>query len=257
MQDTEWDTFCDDEVAVARKKGCESAEGPCEACMGTRWISYDVYSEGGLLYPTAEECPGEGLKRRLDLFNRALLPGKHHRCGFSNYEDVAPQSFPIRDRLVRWAQGYRPDMPGQRGLLIAGPNGVGKTHLLVAVARFLTINRGIEVLYRDWGSIVSSMRSAISEKRDVEEVLMPLRRTKVLILDELGRGKATDWQQRALEGVIDSRYKNEMVTTLVATNLDDSDLRQNVQDLIMSRLAEVCEQVVLDGDDYRQTGGRT
>jgi DNA replication protein DnaC len=253
MTDEAVQTFSKGEYAEARK--ADGGEcGKCPSCEGEQYISQDLW-KGGHVYATAEPCPGKVLRRRLDLFNAAKCPGKHHACGFGNYEVFSPAMGVISTWVKQWAVDYIPNTMGQRGILLGGRHGTGKTHLLVALVRHLTIGRGIPCQYLDWGDLVQKMRSGFSKNTDSEEVLRPYMTTPVLVLDELGKGEAKEWKLDALEGLIDRRYRNEAVVTLVGTNLGDKDLRGKVGERIMSRLAECSRQMVLQCDDYRRRRG--
>lgn len=255
MEDDSWRTRSEGEVAVAYKLECQSEEGEskgyCEACCNSNWISYDHVTAGGHKYPTAEPCPGQAVARRIELFNQARFPGKHHSCSFASFDAFYPGYASIVSRIRDWTTDLRMDMPGQRGLLLEGGHGTGKTHLLVAIGRYLTMDRGIQCRYLDWGDLVAKLGSAMSRDMDQMEVIQPYLDAPVLLLDELGKGKASDWRAEQLETIVDRRYRNEFAVTIAATNYGAKDLGGKVHDRTMSRLAEGVP-FLLHGPDYRR-----
>jgi DNA replication protein DnaC len=80
-----------------------------------------------------------------------------------------------------------------RGLLLAGPCGVGKTHLAVAILHGL-IEKGVPCLFYECGAMLKEVQDsydAASRSSEVK-VLAPLFDTEVLVLDELGASRPTD-----------------------------------------------------------------
>lgn len=261
--DDAWFTMSKGEYARAsrRKSECEH----CESCFGTGWVSYEETREGLSNHPYTftKPCPGQSLDRRLELFNEARCPGLHHKCRFGDevsagdggWADVPVKegnATEVHKRVKQWAELVKPGQPDQKGILLGGTHGTGKTHLLVAAIKHLTIKRGIQCRYMDWGDLIAEMRQGFGKGQDADQVLAPYMQTRVLVLDELGKGSATDWRLEALEALIERRYRNQELVTVAATNLDDEVMRTKLGERIMSRLAAGCRQVAMVGKDWRR-----
>src|SRR5262249_46220 len=94
-------------------------------------------------------------------------------------------------------------------------------------------------------------------------LLAPVLDTEVLVLDELGAQKPSDWVRDQVAYVLNYRY-NENKTTIVTTNYYDRDereggrmgitdtLSQRITERIRSRLFEMCKTIRMDGIDYRK-----
>ena len=150
-----------------------------------------------------------------------------------------------------------------RGLLLMGSVGVGKTHLAVSILKGLT-ERGFGCLFYDFGTLLKEIQDSYNATAQSSEmdVLMPVLTTDVLVLDELGASKPTDWVRDTLAHVINTRY-NEKKFTVFTTNYPDDrpngreeTLEDRVGVRVRSRLYEMCRTVFVDGRDYRRTFDR-
>ena len=97
------------------------------------------------------------------------------------------------------------------------------------------------------------------------DVLGPVMRADMLVLDDLGAEKTSEWVEETLNLIVNTRY-SEKRTTIFTTNYDDNPDSTDPDSLLFrigvrmrSRLHEMCEFLYLDGADYRElppNGGR-
>lgn len=136
----------------------------------------------------------------------------------------------------------------RRGIYLHGPVGTGKTYAAYAIlkklgdmgirARFYTATDLLDLLRDDFGHKDSYNLERLLESR------------AVLIIDDLGSEKPSEWVTETLHRIIDKRYK-EVLPTIITSNLSLDELVDRVGDRIPSRLAEMCDIVKLDGKDRR------
>jgi DNA replication protein DnaC len=146
-----------------------------------------------------------------------------------------------------------------------GPCGVGKTHLSVAVLRGL-IEKGVPCLFYEFGALLKEIQDTYNAALQSSEskVLAPVYETEVLVLDELGAVKPTDWVRDAMMQIVGQRY-NDKKLTIFTTNYPDPDpdpderrkvsketLEERIGVRLRSRLYEMCRTVVVEGGDYRR-----
>ena len=260
-----------DERAEARF--CEECFEECPACQGDEF-EY-VRDERGYRY--AQRCDVCGtLRERLEAFNHARIPARYHErsATLGRFQTKDPDGKPIGNlpeiqmRLFRWVRGFE---PGDSGFLLHGKVGTGKTHLLAGIVRHLTLEKGISSRFVEFTHLLSELREQFDEGRGESAILGPLAELPVLAIDELGKGRNTEWQLSILDQIISKRY-NRGLTTLFTTNypLDDrhkaersnkgsiarqatrETLRERIGERVFSRLHEMTEFLHLDAPDFRK-----
>jgi len=151
----------------------------------------------------------------------------------------------------------------EHGLLLMGPVGVGKTHLAVSILNRL-LERGIPCLFYEFGSLLKEIQSSYNSSTQTSEwrVLAPVFQANVLVLDELGSSKPTQWVQDTMYHIINTRYNDRKITIFTTNYLDerrndrDERLEDRIGSRLRSRLHEMCRTVVIDGEDFRRTLNR-
>lgn len=146
-----------------------------------------------------------------------------------------------------------------RGLLLKGTCGVGKTHLATAILRGL-IEKGVRCLFVEFGALLKEIQesyNSVSQSSELK-VLAPVYEAEVLVLDELGASKPTDWVRDTMMQIIGTRYNDRRLTIFTTNYTDVSRLHteETLEDRIgvrlRSRLFEMCKTVVIEGADYRR-----
>lgn len=167
----------------------------------------------------------------------------------ARYADAACE---LGDRLAAMAREGR-------GAYLSGPVGAGKTHALMAAARQLAPYSRTRCRVVAFSALVTQARSAWrSNGGDGYDWLLDAARKPVLMLDELGEGRMTEGYAADLYRIVDARYQDGL-PLLCASNLalpvlgdalmagtDETTARR-----IVSRLAEMCEPIAVDGPDRR------
>lgn len=252
-RDDSWFTTSEGSYAVARRK--ESSIESCESCYGTGSITFEVARPdltNLFQYSMCEPCPGAGLDDKLAFFSAARCPAYLHGATFKGYEIASSTQGDALERVSEMAASVE---AGDRGIMLAGSPGTGKTHLLVAMIKKMTIGRGKPCRYMDIGDLVKMAKQGF-ESHTTEKLMEPLERVPFLFIDELGKGDGKEWRQDLLEGLLDRRYRNCCLTTCFASNLSGDELGKKVGDRVMSRLKEMAATCNIIAPDYRERGQR-
>lgn len=221
----------------------------CEVCFGT---GMEIVPGKG-----ARKCVCRKRDKHFDQLELARIPKRYEKCHFNTYNAQTVS----QKAALKYAQNFTSDFPAvDRGLLLIGDVGVGKTHLAVSILKGLT-ELGFSSLFYEFGVLLKEIQGSYNPNTFTSElsVLAPVLKAEVLVLDELGASKPTDWVRDTLYHIINSRY-NEKKFTIFTTNFPDErvDNRQEtLEDRIgvstRSRLYEMCKTVVIKGEDFRRT----
>ena len=190
----------------------------------------------------------------------AQIPERYRDCTIENYKLNLPKNHPSHAKARARARKFIEDWKAcDRGLLFVGTVGVGKTHLAVAILRTLVEENGVKGVFCDFSDLLERIQATFSKANSdsADDVLAPYRDAELLVLDELGARRPTDWVRDVLYGLINTRYNRQRIT-IVTSNYGDvvgpngeEQLEKRVGNMVRSRLYEMCDLVALEGSDYR------
>jgi DNA replication protein DnaC len=234
----------------------------CPLCSGTGWQSIATGSDRRV---TRCECRLQ--VRAQSLLTAAHIPKRYEHCELSNFEFDGPHAglLPARMAACKFVEEYPVD---NTGLLLIGSIGVGKTHLAVGIIKELTLSKGIACLFCDYRELLKHIQNSYNASVPTTEldVLRPVFETEVLVLDELGAVKPTEWVWDTVSLILNTRY-NDNRTSIITTNFDDrpaggvagargaareETLGDRIGERMRSRLQEMCRIVKMEGEDFRQ-----
>lgn len=250
------------EFAHAVVCGCV---GTCPLCRGSGWVAAPGTS--GRLAPQAR-CRCRALFSAIERFDRAHLPARHAASTLRSFKP----SGRLTQAFIRVFEAVR-DWPVKRGpaptrgLVLWGEVGRGKTHLLAAMLRELAFTRGLTVRFVEFSHLLADLKSGFDRGIAAADLLDPLVEVDVLGIDELGKGRRTDFEEAVIDEIVSRRY-NAWRPVLATTNyrpkpasgaqhnLADPErtaqtLGDRVGERVFSRLIEMCDFVELEGEDYR------
>jgi DNA replication protein DnaC len=255
------------------------AREDCSLCRGTGYRMV-ARKDGPGQVAVACEC---GMEERAEkVMERARIPKRYEHCDFESYAtDLADgrtwtsqheQSLK-HAKLV--AQSFVREYPAsEKGLLLMGPSGVGKTHLAVAALKEL-LRRGHSGLFCDYRELLKEIQASYNPASESTEmsVLEPVRTAEMLVLDDLGASKPSAWVLDIIGLVLNARY-NERRMTILTTNYFDEDaqgaasvqspsgerykkvkedsLADRIGARMRSRLYEMCRNVDVQSPDFRR-----
>ncbi|MBA2341386.1 MAG: ATP-binding protein [Pyrinomonadaceae bacterium] len=222
----------------------------CPHCFGT---GMEIVAGKG-----ARRCRCRVQKTQADLLEAARIPRRYDHCSLQNFYNVKGNQ--TIWRAIGETQTLLREFPAvERGLIFMGPVGVGKTHLSVAIIRGL-VEKGAGCLFYEFGTLLKEIQNSYNPISQTSEfkVLAPVYEAEVLILDELGASKPTDWVRDTMMQIINTRYNDRKLTIFTTNYLDtrrttqEETLEDRIGVRLRSRLFEMCKTVILDGEDYRK-----
>ena len=256
----------------------------CPLCRGTGW-KLVPRPEGGGTFAVPCDC---GMEERAErVVERAHIPKRYQNCDFESYEtDLADgkiwttqhsQSLKFAKSTV---QTFVREYPGgsQAGLLLMGNSGVGKTHLAVAALREL-LKRGHTGYFCEYGALLREIQNSYKSDSEVSEtkLLDPILSVEVLVIDDLGCIKPSDWVRDTIGYILNTRYVeasrdlSHPRCTIITTNYPDTTdekegtlpngrkiapqrgkLEERIGERMRSRLYEMCRTVDVSAPDFRR-----
>ena len=246
----------------------------CSICGGTGWKTIERGKER-----EAVRCDCRVKGRAERLLAAAHIPARYEHCDLANfqYDPDDKHQKGIRDARFlagRFVEEYPID---KTGLLFVGTVGVGKTHLAIGIIKDLIHEKGIHCHFCDYRELLKSIQNSYNSSVQATEmeILRPIFDAEVLVLDELGAVRTTEWVFDTVNYILNSRY-NDNKTTIITTNFPDKPEQDKLEDdnprsysaadraarretlgdrigeRMRSRLHEMCKTVEIEGPDYRQ-----
>jgi DNA replication protein DnaC len=226
----------------------------CPICHDTRWKSV---VEHGVDRVVRCDCWRTAVVDRL--MREARVPQRYLRCELATFEHDTDSMREAYRRAIAFVEAF-PVI--DKGLLLHGRHGVGKTHLAVGILKAVIRDKGARGYFFETRELLRLVRDTYNRSVDETEmdVLGPVLRADLLVLDDLGAERSSEWVQETLGLVVNTRY-NERRATIFTSNLTDPADNTEPNSFIYqlgartrSRLTEMCHWVEMKGVDMRETG---
>jgi DNA replication protein DnaC len=257
----------------------------CAICDGVGLVR--VVNPAGKWISRACDC--QEMEREQRRLAAAHIPERYRHCSLDSYvtdfrgeygmsafknrhATDKPKADPsLRDALMmskKFVEEYLTDSE-HKGLLFTGTIGVGKTHLAVGVLRRLVEDKKVKGLFCDYRELLKSIQNSYNSQVQTTELelLKPVFAAEVLVLDDLGAQKPTEWAWDTVGLILNTRY-NDKQRTIITTNYPNKlaggggktdaeraasefTLGDRIGDRMRSRLAEMCIPIEIIGDDFR------
>ncbi|MBA2380310.1 MAG: ATP-binding protein [Blastocatellia bacterium] len=189
-------------------------------------------------------------------FEKVRVPARYNGCHLNSFK-ADPKHESQKLALLDTMRFIKEFPAIDQGLLFIGPCGVGKTHLAVSILKGLT-ERGFQCVFYEFSSLLKEIQDSYNPNTKTSElsILSPVLTTQVLVLDELGASKPTDWVKDTMAHIVNTRY-NDRKHTIFTTNYFDQrqgneeTLEDRIGVRLRSRLYEMCRVIEMSGSDYR------
>jgi DNA replication protein DnaC len=192
----------------------------------------------------AEERRRERNHKLWEAWNALTGPmGKRYRdCTLQSYiiDDEAPADAPERKVLAemeKYAENIEDCVDEGQGLLLFGPSGTGKDHLLVGLSR-VAISHELSIRWINGSTLYRAMREGIGE--DEEELVNRYVYPSILYVSDPipPVGALTSFQASTLFAIIDGRYREGKATWASMNVADGEEAEQRLGTAIADRLRD-------------------
>lgn len=209
------------------------AQPRCEECQGTGQLRrFNLLTLRDEIIPGA--CACRTGRRRAELLNQIQLPHRYQAASFDNMRlehlgknpTLIKKLSECRERVMGFCESAAPYLSQQESapekifLTLLGPVGTGKTLMGSAALKWLVEETGCTARFIDFLFLLGQLRETYTQNGSEERILKPLREADVLLIDELGKGRAEKaWQMEKLDDLLNSRYNEGRITVLTTNYL--------------------------------------
>ena len=202
-------------------------------------------------------------KKKVERFSRLLassgIKKRFESRTFENFRTDTEMQKRAYTIAKRYADNFDKASKEGYGLYIVGGNGTGKTHIAAAITLQL-IGQGIPVIFKTSPDLFGEIKKVFGENESTRyEVTQAYKSVDLLIIDDLGKERCSEWSMTTLYDIINDRYE-DYKPTIVVTNYTPDDLADALTpsggdrtkiDAIISRLRETTTLIRMYGDDNR------
>ena len=170
------------------------------------------------------------------------------RHTFENDLGYNPQQMDMAKRFVQHWEEFQKD---SMGLLLWGPVGTGKSFIAGCIANAL-LDRGVPVMMTNFARLLNKLTDMYAGDRNA--YIDSFNSLPLLIIDDLGVERNSEFAREQVFSVIDSRYRSQL-PMIVTTNLTPKEMK-NPADLsrarIYDRVLERCTPIRVDNQNIRE-----
>ncbi len=217
--------------------------------------AFDLCDGSGFLYDdatnTAYDCrcrPHRVAQAKARSLS-AVIPRRYRDVAFERRPVTEIEPRAVVGAVRSFVERIDAHLDAGRGLWFMGPVGTGKTTLAMLVSKE-AIKAGRSVAIYSLPRLLNEIRDAHRADRSHVDLLDRLTAVDLLHVDDVGAERTTDWALEELYSIVNARYEDAR-SMVITTNLDYDELCAQISARTASRLAEMCDQLPLDGADRR------
>lgn len=214
----------------------------CDKCNDTEFIIYK--DENGCSY--AKECECRAIKTTKRLLEKSGIAEEFQKKSFGNFNtrglDILQKAKEkTTDYYINFSKNERERI---NSILLCGQVGSGKTHLGMALANNLIMQKGISVLYVEYRNLATMLKQNVTDEGKYNEALERCKRARVLFIDDLLKGKVTEADVNLLYEIINYRYLNKL-PMIISTEKTKTELIE-FDEAIASRIIEMSKGYIVE-----------
>ena len=179
-------------------------ESSCPKCGGTGFVP----KEGGVVELCVCRFEQENVNKVLG------IPKRFWEAELDNYQYENPSETDAYKEAMVFASSFDPSEG--KGITFVGTPGVGKTHLAVGILKKIYREKGIKGRFFDTKDLIYKLKALIEEGK-TSKAIRRILSYPLIVLDDLGSERLSEWQREIISYIISYRYNN-LKSTIITTN---------------------------------------
>lgn len=236
---------CMQQIAEKKENNNEQTlKYQCNICKDTEWIFKK--DENGREF--ASRCSCFEKKQALRIMASSGISEADLQRGFADFETFEESGLvAAKNTAINYYKEFK-GIEGERNnsLLLSGASGRGKTTLGMAVVNNLIKRLAVNVRYMPYREEITRLKQTVTDEENYKNAIERLKRTRVLFIDDLFKGKITESDINIVYEIINYRYL-ERLPIIVSTELAVPELVE-VDEAIAGRIVEMCKGYVVTLD---------
>lgn len=184
------------------------------------------------------------------LKKQSLMDERLRDACFDNFQKTKDNAYNLK-LCLRYAMHFDEMLEKNQGLLFYGGVGTGKTFAAACIANHL-LGQRVPVVMTSFVKLLEAMQGF---KEDDCAMIARLNRAKLLIIDDLGAERSTDFALEKVYNIVDSRYRARL-PIILTTNLTMAEMKETMDmryTRIYDRIFELCYPMQFKGQSWRKT----
>ncbi|NMZ35392.1 ATP-binding protein [Pseudomonas proteolytica] len=204
-----------------------------------------------------EELERKRFQFRLVQHDAAKIPKRFTDKSFADFMVSLPAQQVALDACMEYVDNFSKYKREGRCMLLLGKVGTGKTHLATSATSFLINERMVKAIYRTVGSVIGDIKATFSDKSGDSEahIMRELIGADLLVLDEVGATKQSEFELATLFSIINGRYEQGR-PMIIVSNLSPAELNDALGVRCVDRIRENgCIGVAFEWESHRGKEG--
>ena len=219
--------------------GGSQHESPCPACFDLQ-LKKEQEEENERMAKERRDAKIAADQRRMEQkTGAARIPKRFQGKTFTDFIAETPPQQRALEACTSYAHNFSDNLTAGRCLILSGSVGTGKTHLAAAIADYIVRETEFTAIFRSLHSILQAIKTTYGNAAGFNEtdVMEVFTGTDLLLIDEVGATKSSDFELATIFAIINARYERKL-PTVVITNLDAGELKNAIGDRCTDRLRE-------------------